>query len=220
MRVCVPQDGTIFFLIIFERRLYKKPSFKSRNYIYYTSIDSPSHTVYTFLMFKKCPNRLHGFTLIEIIIVLIILGVLAALSIRAYFEHIERSRITVQVLEVMKTVKNNMDGCIMAHDGSPTRIQDCGLSIIWGGAATFPAISTSENGSVYGPGIWGSGGDNNTYYYLFWRDTGGGVSATVTNCGGQPVNFTTSSFVLCREPDGTSHIDGGRNFSGFHISSL
>jgi prepilin-type N-terminal cleavage/methylation domain-containing protein len=174
-------------------------------------------------MFKKLPNRLQGFTLIEIIVVLIILGVLAALSIRAYFESIERARITAQVVEVLKSVKTNMEACIMAHEGNPTPILDCGafLSNFGDSPVTFPAIITAQaKQNNFGAGIWsGSTGDGSTYYYMMWYDTGGGVSRTVTTCGGQPINSSTSSLVLCREPDGSFHIDGSGQFAGYHLSS-
>ena len=51
-----------------------------------------------------------GFTLIEIIVVLIILGVLAALSLSTYFNWIERSRLP-EAISLLKSLNDQMTAC-------------------------------------------------------------------------------------------------------------
>ena len=51
-----------------------------------------------------------GFTLIEIIIVLIVLGVLASIAIPSYFSWVQRSRAALAIL-TMKDIANKIDAC-------------------------------------------------------------------------------------------------------------
>jgi prepilin-type N-terminal cleavage/methylation domain-containing protein len=55
----------------------------------------------------------HGFTIIEIIVVLIILGVLAAIALPSYFNYIERSR-SAEGVVMLKAIINQMQVCMAA----------------------------------------------------------------------------------------------------------
>ena len=59
-----------------------------------------------------------GFTLIEIIVVLIILGVIAAIALPAYFSWIQRSR-AAEAWMIIGDFKNQFGACLIAHDGDP-----------------------------------------------------------------------------------------------------
>lgn len=59
-------------------------------------------------------NR-QGFTLIEIVVVLIILGVLAMLSIKSYFSWIQRADLA-EGLSLAKSINDQMTICVQAHD--------------------------------------------------------------------------------------------------------
>lgn len=62
-----------------------------------------------------------GFTLIEIIVVLIILGGLATLAMSSYFSWIKRSYAT-EALTSLRDYKNRMVACIQVHPAGPCSI--------------------------------------------------------------------------------------------------
>ena len=78
-----------------------------------------------------------GFTLLEILVVIIIVGVLAAVAMPTLFRNVERSRAS-EALNTLGVVKRQMDGCAMQFGG--TDYTNCG---------TFNAIGmTDPSGSV------------------------------------------------------------------------
>lgn len=60
----------------------------------------------------------NGFTLIEIIVVLIILGVLTAIAIPNYFSFINKSR-TAEAIEMLREYKNRIVLCAQLHQNDP-----------------------------------------------------------------------------------------------------
>lgn len=84
---------------------------------------------------KNSPKN--GFTLIEIIVVLIILGLLAAIALPSYFDFINKSRIAEAFAE-MATIKNNFVACLRTHQGEEhlcfINTGGCGLSVNGGGS--------------------------------------------------------------------------------------
>ena len=72
----------------------------------------------------KIKNKKSGFTLLEIIIVIIIVGVLASLALPRFFETIEFSR-SAEAINYLGTIKRGMEQCALMS-----------------GAANWPACDT------------------------------------------------------------------------------
>ena len=89
---------------------------------------------------KRMNNR-SGFTLLEIIIVIIIVGVLASLALPRFFQTINFSRST-EALNAMGVVKRAVDHCaIMAGAGAAPIYTNCNA---------FPLIGADDPGSTPG----------------------------------------------------------------------
>jgi len=82
-------------------------------------------------------NNKSGFTLLEILVVIIIVGVLASVAMPTLFRNVERAR-SAEALNTMGVIKRQMDGCAMQFGG--TNYTNCG---------TFDAIGmTDPSGSA------------------------------------------------------------------------
>lgn len=79
-----------------------------------------------------------GFTLIEIIVVLIILGVLSAIALPSYFVWIERSRFT-EAQSYLKSLNDQLSTCLVVNS-----LATCNANIVQGTASTmhFNAVSS------------------------------------------------------------------------------
>lgn len=67
--------------------------------------------------FLKKKRILTGFTLLELIIVIIIVGVLASLAMPRFFRMVERSR-SVEALTIFTQIKGNIERCYVMSGGT------------------------------------------------------------------------------------------------------
>lgn len=87
-----------------------------------------------------------GFTLIEIIVVLIIVGILAAIALPNLFNNIERSRANEAITNV-SAFRQQVDACITTAAGVST---NCGTNII-----TLPTQASNFTYTIVGIGAAG-----------------------------------------------------------------
>ena len=90
----------------------------------------------------RMKNNKSGFTLLEIIIVIIIVGVLASLALPRLFNTIEFSRST-EALNILGGLKRGADRCALANEattGAPN----------WATCVTFAQLGTEDPGLVPG----------------------------------------------------------------------
>ena len=81
---------------------------------------------------KKLLKKEEGFTLIELMIVVAIIGILAAVAIPAYMTYIQKSRLTALVFPGMHAIETNM-----------------GLQYATGGTAVLNNMSTADEATIY-----------------------------------------------------------------------
>lgn len=75
----------------------------------------------------KLKQNKSGFTLLEIIIVIIIVGVLASLALPRFFSTVEFSKST-EALNAMGTIRQSMERCYLAAGGTYNPSTPCQIS--------------------------------------------------------------------------------------------
>jgi len=114
----------------------------------------------------KCKVRKNGFTLIEIIIVIIIVGVLASLALPRFFNTIEFSRST-EALNAIGVVKRGVNRCVLAIESA------IGIANDYDNCNTFVEIGIIDPGTA---------ADANFTYALVFADPN--ITITATRVGG------------------------------------
>ena len=116
-------------------------------------------------------NNRSGFTLIEIIVVLIIVGILASIALPSLFSNVAKSRVA-EGLAGLSTYKSQVEGCVQS------KYTTAGTSCTW---AALGLTSASGN-FLY---TFGTVPANSTYLY--------GITATNTAYAGDTVSLTRGS---------------------------
>lgn len=104
----------------------------------------------------KFKNKKSGFTLLEIIIVIIIVGVLASLALPRFFKTVAFAKST-EALNVMGTAKRGIDRCSLAQ-GAGTGSED------FDGCDNWVSIGLDDPGGVAGASftyVWTAFADPN-----------------------------------------------------------
>ena len=159
-----------------------------------------------------------GFTLIEIIVVLIILGVLAALAIPSYFTWIRRSQ-AAEAIVSMKQINDRIQACAAAAGFADASKDKCFSSLAQGTTGNFSYnFPSSVIQTNLGPMPWASGA------YTFFmepliaipNDPCVSPGCSLPNVCEQPsiLGRGRSGIQICHHSNGTIELTGYGIFKG------
>lgn len=150
-------------------------------------------------------NKSKGFTLFEIIVVLIILGVLAAIALPSYFNIIERTNAAEAMID-LKNCREMIDVCIAAKNDTQICANDdyttrCSSEKFFLEVSSFHSdyLITAMRHDAAGAGV------------VISNDVGGEFTCPWMNFD---VSSQRSGFVLCHENNGTTTIKGWGFYQG------
>ncbi len=97
---------------------------------------------------RNLMNKKSGFTLIEIIVVLIILGILAAIALPNLFSNVSKSKIA-EGLAAFSGYKSQLDGCLYKNAGSEAACASATTYLPSTSAFNFTFTTAPANGAPY-----------------------------------------------------------------------
>lgn len=160
-------------------------------------------------------NNKSGFTLLEIIIVIIIVGVLASLALPRLFNTIEFSRST-EALNVMGGLKRAADRCALAREAT------LGVPLDYGNCITFAQLGTDDPSAAGGlvPGaIFDYGGPAAGHDGTNAADFAAGVwtvEATRVGGGAAAGSEITFAYTVAAGPPGNIQRTGSGAYAGMN----
>ena len=128
-------------------------------------------------------NKIHyvkGFTLIEVLVVVLIIGILAAVALPQYQRAVEKSRLS-EAISNMRTIQNNVKMYILEHgtNGGHNTPENWDVELT-GGSWIDPNVAYMTDHFIYsvddGSGIWVGRcngtctGSDDTYMYTLWKN--------------------------------------------------
>ena len=92
----------------------------------------------------------NGFTVIELIIVIAILGTIAAIAVPSYSKYIERTQ-TVRVLQELKLIDRELQVYFIDNETYPSTLAEIGLDGMldpWGNPYEYLPLIVSRSGKI------------------------------------------------------------------------
>lgn len=131
--------------------------------------------------FRERRNEESGFTLVELLVVMLILGILAAIAIPAFFSQRDKGFDSDTKADV-RSVQTAMETYAVDHDGKYTGATLANLADIEPTISSITGLTATPSGTGQGYTIDGTSKSGN--HYIVTRSDTGGISNTCTgtNC--------------------------------------
>lgn len=145
----------------------------------------------------------HGFTVLELIIVTVIVGVLAALAVPQYQSMVERARAT-EAVSAMNTLRQQVYACALEQDDVSAIPTACDMTMPMSSAEHFSVRVGAMIGTLDDPTREILLRARRNSYELSVSDPGGSWT-----CGASNSTETFSEVVMCATPTGTHIVGSG-----------
>lgn len=100
-------------------------------------------------MKKRCIKRISGFTLIEMLVVIIIIGILASVALPQYQKAVEKARIA-KVLPVLRSLYNAGQEHYLKYRQYPTKFSDLGVNLPCQGNERWTTLMPADSACSIG----------------------------------------------------------------------